>query len=118
MPKYKVQLKQGKRTIVSHIEAKSVDDVLQFYNAVSTMRVSEILKVEYSNNSIPPVDDYIYQSLFKGIIKNEELRISKQIILHNIKNSVSENDIYNACQTHLEIRGSKVDAVSCTLFKD
>ena len=118
MPKYRVQLKQGKRTIVEHIEAKSVDAVLNLYNTLTTMKVTEILKIEYQDTTTPPIDDYNYQSLFKGFIKNNDTRQIKQIILHNIKIGVNENDIYSACISNLEINGVSVDGVTLTLFKD
>ena len=118
MPKYRVQLKQGKRTIVEHIEGKSVDAVLNFYNTLTTMKVTEILKIEYQDNTTPPIDDYNYQSLFKGFIRNKDSRKMKQIILHNLKKSVNEDDIYNACISNLEIDSLSIDSVTLTLFKD
>ena len=118
MPKYRVQLKQGKRTIVSHIEAKSVDAVKSFYDTLTTMKVSEILKIEYQDTTTPPVDDFNYQSLFKGFIKNRDSRKIKQIILHNIKTTKGEDDIYQACMQYLEIEGLSVDSITASLFKD
>jgi len=117
MPKYKIQLKQGKRTIVSHGEFKSVQFALDHYNAISTMKVSEILKIEYEDLTTPPIDDFSYRSQFKGIIKNEDKRISKQVIFNNIKLSINESDIYRSCLNNMEIENSKVDGISCVLFK-
>jgi hypothetical protein len=118
MPFYRVQLKQGSRTIVNHIEASSWQDVLNFYNAVSTMKVSEILEVKYKDETKPPVDDFNYKRLFKGFIRNEEARVSRQIILHNIKKSVNIKDMYNYIKQYLTIQGLKVDSILTTLFKD
>lgn len=118
MPKYRVQLKQGKRTIVEHIEAKSVDAVKTFYNTLTTMKLTEILKIEFQDTTTPPIDDYNYQSLFKGFVRNKDTRQMKQIILHNLKIGVNENDIYDACLQHLELNGVGVDSVTLTLFKD
>ena len=118
MPKYRVQLKQGKRTVVEHIEARSLEDVKNFYKKVTTMQLTEVLRIEYENKSTPPMDDYNYQSLFKGFIKNKDSRKMKQIILHNVKNSISEQDVYEACKAHLEIDSLGVDSVTATLFKD
>jgi len=117
MPVYRVQLKQGSRTIVNHIEADSWQDVLNFFNAVSTMKVSEILEVKYSDETKPPIDDFNYRKLFKGVIRNEDLHISKQIILHNIKNSVDINDLIGYIKQYLTIGGRKVDGVVTYLFK-
>ena len=110
MPFYRVQLKQGSRTIVNHLEADNWEDVLNFYNAVSTMKVSEILEVKYKDETKPPVDDFNYKRLFKGFIRNEEARVSRQIILHNIKKSVNIKDMYNYIKQYLTIQGLKVDS--------
>jgi len=117
MPKYKIQLKQGKRTIVAHGEFKNIEAVLNHYNRISTMKVSEILKIEYEDLKTPPIDDFNYRSQFKGIIKNKDRRISKQVIFNNIKLSINESDIYNSCLNNMEIENSKVDGISCVLFK-
>lgn len=114
---FRVQLKQGSRTIVNHLEADTWEDILAFYNSVSTMKVSEILEVRYSNDSQPPVDDFNYKRLFKGIIRNEENHKSKQIILHNIKMSINSKDLAGYIKQYLRIAGSRVDGVLTTLFK-
>lgn len=116
MPQYRVQLKQGRRTITTHIEAKSVNDVVQFFEELTTMQVSEVLEVKYQNNSNPPIDDFNYFSLFKGVVKNSS-RMSKQIVINNLKLSKNENDVYTSCKQHLEIGGQNVEAVQCSLFK-
>lgn len=116
MPKYKVQLKQGSRTLVDYIEAKSVADVLAFYSTLSTMKVSEILKIEFEDNTKPSIDDFNYWSLFKGIIANAD-RMSHQIIIHNIKPNKNEKDIAMACQTHLEVNSLSVKSIMTGLFK-
>ena len=116
MPKYRVQLKQGSRTIVNHIEAKSVAAVLAFYQAVSTMQVTEVLKVEYENDTMPPADDFAYHPLFKGIMKTDT-RLAKQIIINNVKLGKNEHEIALACKTFLEIEGANVDSLYNALFK-
>lgn len=117
MPKYKIQLKQGKRTLVEHGEFKNVASVLAHFNRISTMQVCEILKIEYEDESIPPIDDFNYRSLFKGILKNNDTRQSKQVIFHNIKMNINENDIYNSCIQNMEINNGHVDSVISSLFK-
>jgi len=117
MPKYKIQLKQGKRTLVDYGEFKSVSHVLEHYRTLTTMQVSEICRVEFEDESTPPVDDFNYYSLFKGIIKNKESRKAKQVIFHNIKKTKGENDIYNSCMQNMEIDGMNVDEIIATLFK-
>lgn len=116
MPLYRVQLKQGRRTVTNHIEAKSVADCVQFFETLTTMQVSEVLKVEYVNETLPPVDDFNYFSLYKGIIKNTQ-NMSKQIVLNNVKLTKNENDIYMACKTHLEVGGLNIESSYSSLFK-
>ncbi len=116
MPKYRVQLKQGSRTITNHIEASSVSAVLAFYESLSTMQVSEVLKIEYENNTIPPGDDFAYYPVFKGILRTDT-RLAKQILINNVKLGKNEQEIAVACKTFLEIEGAKVDSLYNALFK-
>ncbi len=117
MPKYRVQVKQGSKTMVQHIEAKSVDSVLAFYNTLSTARVTEILKVEYEDSRTPPVDDFQYNSLCKIMIANTSSNISKQVIINNLKITKDENDIVAACKAYLEIDGLSVNSCYSCLVK-
>ncbi|MFT7004251.1 MAG: hypothetical protein ACJAWW_001608 [Sulfurimonas sp.] len=118
MPKYKIQLKQGKRTIVAHGEFKSVEAVKAHYNLVSTMRVSEILKVEFEDYKTPPIDDYNYMSQFKAFIKNEDTRKSKQVIFNNLKHTLSDSQLYESIKLNMEIDGLKVDSIATVLYKE
>ena len=117
MPLYRVQLKQGSRTIVNHVEAKSLNDLLAFYDRISTMKVTEVLEVVYQSGGDIPVDDFNYKKLFKGYIRNTSSHKSRQIILHNLKKSVDEDDLVSAIKAHLEVDGLVVDSVYCSLFK-
>lgn len=116
MPLYRVQLKQGRRTIVNQIEAKSVADCIAFFKELTTMQVSEVLEIKYQDETPPPIDDFAYWALFKGVIKNDA-RMSKQIVLNNVKLSKNENDIALACKTHLDVNTLSVDSVVTSLFK-
>ena len=117
MPMFRVQLKQGSRTIVNHIEADTWEDVKAFYDAVSTMKVTEILQVVYqSNEKSIPVDNFNYKKLYKAFMVNEN-RESRQIIVHNIKKSINEKDISNYIKQYLKIAGKKVEGVRVSLFK-
>lgn len=118
MPKYKIQLKQGSRTIVEHGEFKSVSHALDFYTTLSTMKVTEILRIEYeAPTAIIPIDDMVYYSLFKGFIKNDAINTTRQIILHNIKLTKSENDIYLKVKECMDIATLNIDSIYCSLFK-
>lgn len=114
---YKVQLRQGKRVVVEEIEAKSVADVLAFYNRISTMQVSEVWRLEYFDKSVPSSDDLTYFSLVKLFVRNTDSRKSKQLILHNVKLSVSESDLFDAVKSHLLIDGLHVDSIIVPLWK-
>ena len=116
MPRYRVQLKQGRRTITNHIEAKSVASCLAFFEENTTMQVSEILEVKYENDTLPPADDFAYFSIYKGILMNST-RMSQQIILNNVKLSKSEMDIAMSAKTHLEVGGLAVKSSMTALFK-
>lgn len=118
MPKYKIQLKQGKNTKVAHGEFKSVSHALNHYNTISTMKVSEISKIEFEDGTTPPIDDYNYSSLYKAYMKDTSSRKSKQVIFHNIKPSINEQELANSIKLNMEIDNQSVDAVSCSLFKD
>ena len=118
MPKYRIQLKQGKRTIVEHGEFKSVASALDFYQSLSTMKVTEILRIEYeATDDIIPIDDMNYNSLFKGFVKNDSSKASRQVILHNIKLTKSSDDVFLKIKECMDIGGLNVDSVYCSLFK-
>lgn len=118
MPNYKVQLKQGKRTIVEYIEAANVASVLQYYEAITTMKVTEILKIEYENlTDNIPVDDFNYTAIFKGFVKDTASNKTRQIIHHNLKTSIDFNDIASLIKSTIKIDGAAVDSVYCTLMK-
>ena len=115
---YRVQLKQGQRTIVETVEASSVDNVVSFFNTVSTMKLTEVLEVKYlaSDNIIPP-DDFNYTKLFKCFVKNTSTNISRQLILHNIKNTVSDVELFQYIKQYLDVNSLKIDSINGALFK-
>ncbi|MFK7780283.1 MAG: hypothetical protein QM490_03970 [Candidatus Gracilibacteria bacterium] len=115
---FRVQLKQGQRTIVETVEASSVDNVVSFFNTVSTMKLTEVLEVKYlaSDNVIPP-DDFQYTKLFKCFVKNDTTNLSRQLILHNIKNTVSDAELYQYIKQYLDVNSLKIDSINGALFK-
>ncbi|WP_456400159.1 hypothetical protein [Persephonella sp.] len=116
MPKYRVQLKQGKRTIVEYIESDSVNSVLSFYNSLTTMKVSQILEVKYIDESDPPVDDFSYFSVVKVICSND-YRQSRQFIFHNVKLTVDENKLSQLLKNHIQINSHKITSVVINMFR-
>lgn len=119
MSYYKVQLKQGSRTIIEHVEAAGTAQILNFYSLVSTMKVTEILKIEYqASDNVIPVDDFNYTKIYKGFVKNIETNIGTQYIVHNIKPTINENEIADAIMANFKIDGLKIDSVYCSLMKD
>lgn len=118
MPKYRIQLKQGSRTITNHIEAKSVNDCLLFFNTLTTMQVSEILEIKYTDDTLQPVDDMNYYPFVKLFANNDATGKSRQILLHNVKLTKNESDIDLAIKAHLEIDTFMVDSTHCGIFKN
>ena len=104
MPLYRIQLKQGKRTVVEYVEGKSVTALLTFFEYITTMKVTEILRVEYSapEDTIIPIDDFVYDGLFKVFVKNDQ-RSSKQFIFHNIKKTVNDTELFAKMVECLEV---------------
>ncbi len=117
MPKYRVQIKQGSKTMVQHIEASSVDAVLALYQALSTAKVTEILKVEFEDTTTPPPDDMQYYSVFKGIVRDSSTHKSRQVIINNVKLSKSTDAISTVLKEYLELDGRRIDGVVSTLLK-
>jgi len=117
LPKYKIQLKQGSKTYVQYGEFKSVDSCLLFYSTLSTAKVTEILRVEYENDTLPPVDDLQYFPIYKGFVRVSETRKSKQIIINHVKLSKNEGDIARLAVECCEVDGVAVDAVVTSLLK-
>lgn len=116
MPLYRVQLKQGKRTITNHIEAKNITACLGFFNEITTMKVSEILEVKYVDDTHAPIDDFNYFSVFKGFLKNST-NMAKQIVVNNVKLTKNESEIAMACKTYLDVGGLSVQSITSSLFK-
>lgn len=116
MPRYRVQLKQGSRTITNHIEAKSVTACLAFFDVITTMKVSEILKIEFTDGTHSPIDDFNYFSVYKGFVKNN-IGASKQIVINNVKLTKNETDIAMACKEYLDVGGVSVQSITASLFK-
>ena len=117
MPKYRIQIKQGSKTMVEHIEAKSLQNVLDFYSSFSTAKVTEILKVEYEDLSTQPVDDMNYFPLAKFMAVNNSTKKSRQFIIHNIKKTKNSDDIASAIKQHFEIDGLAIDTCYAGLIK-
>jgi hypothetical protein len=120
MPKYQVQLKQGKNVKVVNVEGKSVPHVLAFFEFVSTMKVTEIRHVVYSapEDTVIPVDDFNYFSYFKAFVKNDDLRISHDYLLNNIKKTRSEKEIFAKMIECFEIDNLPIQSIYSPLFKE
>lgn len=118
---YRVQLKQGKRTIVETVEASNVANIVSFYEAVSTMKLTEVLKIEYiASDNLIPVDDFQYTSLFKCFVGHKSdtgSKVTRQLILHNIKNTVSENELFSYIKQYLEVDNLSINSINGGLFK-
>lgn len=114
---FKVTQKQGNRVITSTIEAKSFQNLMAFLKAVSTAKVSCVYEVHYEDRlTTPPIDDMNYFKQYKAILTNSA-GISNQVLIHNVKLNLSENEIASLIRAHLETGGMSVDSLKCVLFK-
>ena len=117
MPKYRVQLKQGSKTFVEHIEAKSLQAVLDFFALISTAKVTEVLKVEYEDTTKQPVDDMNYYPVCKLMLSNSANHVSRQVVVHNVKLTKNLTDVINASKQYLEVSGFPVTSSYSSLLK-
>jgi hypothetical protein len=118
MPLFRVKLSQGSRTVVENVEAKSLTALLDFYQFITTMEVREVLKVEYLNPSeVIPIDDFNYDPLIKVMAKSDTVRKSRQFIFHNIKKTVSDEELFLKMSQCLEVAGSNIDSCFAPLRK-
>lgn len=118
MPLYKITQQQGNRVITSQLEAKSLADLQTFLKSVSTAKIKYIYEVHFEDDeTTPPIDDFIYYKQYKAFCKNGNRR-SKQVLLHNVKKTMTESKLSNLIKTHLEVGGMKIDEVSCSLFME
>jgi len=117
MPNYKIQLRQGKRTIVAYGEFKNSASVKAHYKKISTMQVSEILEVIFEDKTTPPQDDFNYMTQFKGFVKNEDSRKSKQVIFNNLKINLTDEALYESIKSNMRIDGLKIDSIATVLYK-
>ena len=119
MPLYRVQLKQGQRTIVETVESSSVDNVIAFYNAVTTMKLNEVLEIKYLGSGVVPPDDFNYTKLFKGMVKHhsDTSKVSRQVIFHNIKKTVNETELYGYIKQYLQVDSQVITGIYAGLMK-
>lgn len=118
MPKYRIQLKQGSNTKTVNGEFKSVAAVLDFFQTLTTMQVTEVLKIEYEDETLPPVDDMAYYPVCKAFIANSDSRKSLQFYFQNVKLNKNETDVILKLQQCMEIDNLVVDSVRSVLFKE
>jgi|GEM_PF-395181 len=118
MPKFVVQLKQGRDVKSVEVEASNYSNVLQFFETVTTMKVSEIREVVYINPStIIPLDDFNYFPTFKTILQHESPRVARPLLLNNIKLTLDEREIFSLMKQLLKVDGLSVDSITATVFK-
>lgn len=119
MSKFQVQLKQGRDVKTVTVQAKTFNSVLSFFEAISTMKVFEIRKIEYNapSDSIP-VDDFNYYPVVKTIAHVDDSNENYQMIFNNVKKTINEQELFRLMKEHLEIDGLDIDSIMCTLFKE
>lgn len=118
MSLYKITQQQGNRVITSQLEAKSLSDLQNFLKSVSTAKIKYIYEVHFEDDeTTPPIDDFQYYKQYKAFCSNGNRR-SKQVLLHNVKKTMTESKLSNLIKTHLEVGGMKIEQVSCSLFME
>lgn len=121
MPRFRVQLKQGSRTIINRIEAKNQAAVLDFFNSLTSMKVSEIIGESggyYKDDTLPPSDDFNYFPFAKFYVRNESSSKSYQVVLHNMKISKNMDDVALKAKEFLEIQSLNVDSIYSFILKN
>lgn len=118
MPNYQVQLKQGRNIKSVMVESTSATKVLEFFNLISTMKVTEIKEVVYvAPNDTIPMDDFNYYPSFKTFARNDAQKISKDFFFNNVKKTMNEKEIFMAMKEFLTIDGLHIDSIYSSLFK-
>lgn len=118
MPNFQVSLRQGKNYKTVNVESSSVSKVLEFFNLVSTMKVTEIKEVVYvSPSDVVPMDDFNYHSVVKTFAKNKAGGVSKDFLFNNIKKTVNEQELFLGMKEFLTVDGLHIDSIYATLFK-
>lgn len=119
MPKYQVQLKQGKDVKNVEVFAQNSTNVLAFFEAVTTMKVFQIKKIEYTApTDTIPIDDFIYHPVVKTLAHVDNTNESFQILFNNVKKTINEQELFQLMKTYLEIDNRQIDSIMCTYFKD
>lgn len=116
MPIYKVTQKQGNRSITSTFEAKNVSSLITFLETVSTAKIMTIYEVHYNyEGDVIPVDDFQYWKQYKAFAVTASNH-SKQVLVHNVKNTISEDEMATYIKQYLEVGGASIEGVACRLF--
>lgn len=119
MPRYQVQLKQGKDVKTVNVMASHYTNVLSFFEAITTMKVFEIRKIEYTApTDTIPVDDFVYYPTVKTFARIEAGNKSYQMLFNNVKKTIDEQELFALMKTYLEIDEMAIDSIMCTFFKD
>ena len=117
MSYFKVQFKEGSKTDSREFEAKSVNDLLTFLEATTTMQVTQILEIHYQANFDKRIDDPSkYYSIFKTWSIGEP-EVMNQLIIPHLKNSITSKNVFELAKKHLLVDGKPViDFTKTSLF--
>lgn len=119
MPKFQVQLKQGKDVKNVEVMSSNHTKVLAFFEAITTMKVFQIKEIVYTApTDIIPVDDFNYHPTVKTLAHIEEGNRSYQMLFNNVKKTIDEQELFTLMKNYLEIDSMTIDSIMCTFFKD
>ena len=114
--RYKITLRLGAKTFVEYVEADSLNDVLNFYRAVSRAKVSKVELVVYEDNSEPPPDSISDRwNLVKVIARRNGY--SRQYIFHAVKRNLGLRELSEAMRRYLRVHNGRIEGVLTVLWK-
>ena len=116
MPEFKVTLRQGQKTWVEYVEAGSWEDVLAFYKAVTTAKVTKIEQIVYRGNEREFVpDDGRYWRAVKVIVRREGW--ARQYFFHNVRLSITPQKLSELLRQYLRVANGKIEGIVNVLWK-
>jgi|GEM_PF-6908672 len=109
MPKYKVKLSLGSRSLFEYVEANSIDNVIKFYNSTTSMQLVDIFEIERARVSKSIDNPTLYRDRVKFLTySGNSFRV---VLLYGVKSSHSISSITAKLLSNLLVNGKRVDRV-------
>ena len=119
MPKYKITLKQGSRTLTNVYEFKNLRSAKEFFTILTTFQISEIWEEKYINSEIiKSIDDpEKYCSFAKVLILNKK-RDGIQLFIPHLRMNIDKIKLYKIIKDKCLIGGDTVTDYINLLIKN